>query len=112
MGLSFSPGTASWPYEGYAHFREQLAMWEGIDDLRAWWNNPFREDEQPTALAPLLDSSDVRGFISGPQCASMIPRLKAILKFHDMSHFDRSNLQALVKGMEHCAEHGCALAWG
>lgn len=113
MGLSFSPGGASWDHHGFNRMREQLAHFEGIDDLRAWWKNPLR-DGQDTPLYDLLDAEDVRGFFSAYQCERMLPRLKAILRdLPDRLHpYDHSNLQALVEGMEHCAGHGCAMSWG
>lgn len=114
MGLTFHPGDSQWDHGSYARFRRQLARYEGIRDLEKWRKNPFREDEQPTVLFPLLDAGDVHGFISGPQCERMLPRLLAIMECHETEFdpFDLQAFEALIEGMDHCARHGCALTCG
>lgn len=115
MGLSFRPGGASWSYNGYAALRHQIAAWEGIDlDQMKRFGGDRDWGGAETPLEPWLNSSDVQGFISGYGCSRMLPRLRAILKFmgEHLEPYDKSQLEALVRGMEHCAEHGCALSWG
>jgi len=117
MGLSYRPGGASWDYHGFAALRKQIAEFEGIMDLEAWWKNraPYQGDEgSGTPLMPWLDSGDVHGFFSASQCRMMVPRFEAILKFlgDHLSAYDRSNLVALVRGMQFCAECDCAMSWG
>lgn len=113
MGISFNPGGVSWSHGEYGELRRKLAALEGIDDIEAWWKDPFRA-ESPTALVPLLDAEDVHGFISGPSCREMVPRLKAIVKFNGdyLGQSDCVRLTSLIAAMEHCAQHGCALAFG
>ena len=113
MGLSFRPEDASWSYNGYADLRHRLALWEGIDlDEMKGFGGSVDWGDVVTALEPLLNSSDVHGFFTSSQCKQMIPRLVAILRDYDMSDYDRSNLSALVRGMQHCVQHGCAMSWG
>lgn len=119
MALSFAPGGAQWDHHSYSELRRQVALWEGLnlDEMKGFADadgNPgVRDwDEVHTPLEPWLNSSDVRGFISSSGCKQMAGRLAAILTYHDMSTTDRDKLAALLAGMTHCAEHGCALAWG
>lgn len=123
MGLSFTPGGAQWDYIGYSIFRLKLAALEGIDldKMRGFTDDPLPRDweDYPTALEPLLNSSDVHGFISGDACRKMLPRLRAVAEQWAASahpteneQFDLQALRALITGMEHCAEHGCALSYG
>lgn len=123
MGLSFSPGGAQWDYMGYKMFRTRLAAMDGIDldkmDGFATEPLPRDWDDYPTALEPLLNSSDVHGFISGEACRKMLPRLRAVADQWaaapdptENERFDLQALRSLIAGMEHCAEHGCALSYG
>ena len=123
MGLSFSPGGAQWDYAGYDMFRHRLAALDGIDldKMRGFTSDPLPRDweDYPTALEPLLNSSDVHGFISGEACRKMLPRLRAVADQWSTApdpteneQFDYQALRALIEGMEHCAEHGCALSYG
>lgn len=127
MGLSFRPGNAQWDYVGYSMFRKRLAALDGIDleKMRGFTEDPLPRDWEdfPTALEPLLNSSDVHGFISAESCRKMLPHLRVIAEqwrvelaaaTREMPHeeYDQPNLEALINGMEHCAEHGCALSYG
>lgn len=127
MGVSFSPSGAQWDHFGYGMFRRRLAALEGIDldKMRGFTTDPLPRDweDYPTALEPLLNSSDVHGFISSENCRRMLPRLRVIAEqwrkelqaaTGEMPHeeYDQSSLEALIEGMTHCAEHGCALQYG
>ena len=127
MGVSFSPGGAQWDYVGYGMFRRRLAALDGIDldRMRGFTEDPLPRDREdfPTALEPLLNSSDVHGFISSESCRKMLPRLRVIAEqwashlaasTDELPHerYDQPNLEALIEGMAHCAEHGCALQHG
>jgi hypothetical protein len=117
MGLSYRPGGASWNHFDFDHLRIQIAAFEGIDDLARWvkTRHPYEYDEgSGTPLAPWLGSSDIHGFFTASQCQMMIPRFEAILTYlgDHLSAYDRGNLVALIHGMRHCAEHGCAMSWG
>lgn len=113
MGLSYRPGGASWSYIGFGELRRQVADFEGIPNLEAWWNS-FDRSEMDTPLYEWLIGADVHGFFSASDCERMVPRFQAVLKhFGDrLSDYDRSNLEALTAGMQHCIEHGCAMSWG
>jgi hypothetical protein len=108
---------------GYKMFRTRLAAMDGIDldKMDGFTTEPLpREwEDYPTALEPLLNSSDVHGFISGEACRKMLPRLRAVADQWaaepdptDNEQFDLQALRSLIEGMEHCAEHGCALSYG
>jgi hypothetical protein len=123
MGLSFRPGNAQWDYIGYGMFRRRLAALDGIDldKMRGFTKDPLPRDWEdfPTALEPLLNSSDVHGFISGEDCRKMLPRLRVVAEQwtavpnpNENEAFDLQALGSLIDGMEHCADHGCALAYG
>jgi hypothetical protein len=123
MGLSFRPGDAQWDYIGYSMFRKRLAALDGIelDKMRGFTEDPLPRDweDYPTALEPLLNSSDVHGFISGEDCRKMLPRLRVVAEQwtaepnpNDNEAFDLQALRSLISGIEHCADHGCALAYG
>lgn len=123
MGLSFSPGNAQWSYVGYGMFRKRLAALDGIDldKMRGFSSDPLPRDWEdfPTPLEPLLNSSDVHGFISGEACRRMLPRLRVVAEQwaadpapDDNGAYDLQGLRSLIDGMEHCAEHGCALSYG
>lgn len=141
MSISFSPGGAQWDSISYGMFRRRLAALDGIDldKMRGFTADPLPRDweDYPTALEPLLNSSDVHGFISGTDCGRMLPRLRAVLHLWESQvearrwtqhatedalakagqevnalMLDMSRLRALIVGMEHCAEHGCALTYG
>lgn len=123
MGLSFSPGGAQWDYMGYSMFRQRLAALDGIElgRMRGFSEDPLPRDweDYPTALEPLLNSGDVRGFISGADCRKMLPRLRVIAEQwaakpdpNDNEAFDLQALRSLIGGIEHCADHGCALSYG
>jgi hypothetical protein len=117
MGLSYRPGGASWPHGGFDALRRQIAAFEGIDDLERWWKtrHPYEYDEgSGTPLTPWLNGHGQDGFFTASQCQMMIPRFEVILKYFGdhLSPFDRSNLVALVRGMQFCAEHDCAMSWG
>jgi hypothetical protein len=127
MGVSFSPGGAQWDYVGYGMFRRRLAALDGIDldKMRGFTTEPLPHDwdDYPTALEPLLNSSDVRGFISSESCRRMLPRLSAVAdqwrselaaatEENPHEAYDQPSLESLIEGMTHCAEHGCALQYG
>lgn len=123
MGLSFRPGDAQWDHIGYSMFRRRLAALDGIelDKMRGFTADPLPRDweDYPTALEPLLNSSDVHGFISGESCRKMLPRLRVVADQwaaepdpDDHEVFDLQALRSLIDGMEHCAAHGCALSYG
>lgn len=124
MGISYSPGGAEWSHEGYHMFRRRLAALDGIDldRMRGYTATgavPLDWEDYPTALEPLLNSNDTHGFISGEACRRMLPRLRVIADGwatqtdpDDNEAHDLQALQALIEGMEHCAEHGCALSYG
>jgi hypothetical protein len=123
VGLSFSPGGAQWDYAGYGMFRQRLASLDGIDldKMRGFSTEPLPRDweDYPTALEPLLNSGDVHGFISAESCRRMLPRLRVVAEQwsavpspNDNEAFDLQALQSLIGGMEHCADHGCALQYG
>lgn len=123
MGLSFSPGGAQWAYGGYAMFRRRLAALDGIDlnKMRGFTEDPLPRswEDFPTALEPLLNSSDVQGFISAEDCRKMLPHLRVIAEqwaaepnLNGNEAYDLQALRSLLDGMAHCAEHGCALSYG
>lgn len=123
MGLSFSPGGAQWDYVGYSMFRQRLAALDGIelDKMRGFSSEPLPRDwdDYPTPLEPLLNSSDVHGFIHASDCKRMLPRLHAVVQQwtadpspSDNEAFDLQALRSLIDGMQHCADHGCALSYG
>jgi hypothetical protein len=122
MGISFRPGDAQWDYIGYSMFRQRLAALDGIDLTRMRGfgaDEPLDWEDFPTALEPLLNSSDVHGFISGESCRKMLPRLRVVAdqwavepEPNANEEFDLQSLRSLIEGMGHCAEHGCALAYG
>ena len=127
MGISFSPGGAQWDYVGYGMFRRRLAALDGIDldRMRGFSTEVLPQDWEdfPTALEPLLNSGDVRGFVSSDACGRMLPRLRVIAEqwaghlaasTDELPHerYDQPNFEALIEGMAHCAEHGCALQYG
>jgi hypothetical protein len=123
MGVSFSPGGAQWDYVGYGMFRSRLAALDGIDldKMRGFTTEPLPRDweDYPTALEPLPNSSDVRGFISSDDCRRMLPRLRVVADQwgtapspNENEAFDLQALRSLIEGMEHCAGHGCALQYG
>jgi hypothetical protein len=123
MGISFSPGGAQWDSIGYAIFRLRLAALDGIDldKMRGFSADPLPRDweDYPTPLEPLLNSSDVHGFISAESCRKMLPRLRVVAEQwtsapneNENETFDLQALGSLIDGMEHCADHGCALQYG
>lgn len=123
MGVSFSPGGAQWDYVSYSMFRQRLASLDGIDlnQMRGFSTDAIPRDweDYPTPLEPLLNSSDVHGFISSESCRRMLPRLRVIAEQwsgapnpNDNESFDLQALRSLIEGMEHCADHGCALQYG
>jgi hypothetical protein len=123
VGISFSPGGAQWDSIGYAIFRLRLAALDGIDldKMRGFSADPLPRDweDYPTALEPLLNSSDVHGFISSENCRRMLPRLRVVAEQwavapnpKDSEVLDLRRLRSLIDGMGHCADHGCALQYG
>lgn len=114
MTLTFRPGGASWDPYTYNLLRARLAEWEGIElgEMDGHGGTVDWDDQSP--LVPMFASSDVRGFWSSSDCAKMLPKMRAVLRFHgdSLGEWDRSGLAALISGMEHCAEHGCALSYG
>ncbi|MCW2901738.1 MAG: hypothetical protein JWO67_4003 [Streptosporangiaceae bacterium] len=122
MGISFAPGGAQWDYLGYHMFRKRLAALDGIDlDRMAGFAKDETRDWEDylTPLEPLINSSDVRGFIGSWMCEQMLPKLRAVAAqwtaagpANHNEEYDLSSLGALIAGMEHCAEHGCALQYG
>jgi hypothetical protein len=123
MGVSFSPGGAQWDHFSYGAFRRRLAILDGIDldKMRGFSTEDLPRDweDYPTALEPLLNSSDVHGFISAESCRRMLPRLRVVAEQwsaaadpNDNEAFDLQALRSLIDGMEHCADHGCALQYG
>ncbi len=127
MGISFDPGGAQWAEGLFRQLQEQIAAWEGIDlpQMRGYGGTVDWDDQTP--LVPFFYSYDfsdesiaagfpamVRGFWSASQCEKMLPRLKALMTFHGdaLEPYHRRNLPALIAGMEHCAQHGCAMSYG
>ena len=116
MGLRINPGGASWAYGGFMRFRERLAEAEGLvlgemvgfGGEKPW---EFTSGNPVTTLAPLLNHSDCDGYLSGWQCEEVLPRLRSIVASWDDYDYDRRQGQALIAGMEHCAEHRCALVF-
>lgn len=119
MGVTIRPGGASWAYGGFMRFRERLAEAEGIDLREMKGFGGDREWELPngqsvTPLAPLLNHSDCDGYLAGYECASVLPRLKSIVESWGADgswDYDTQHGRLLVEGMEHCAQHGCALVF-
>lgn len=118
MGLRIYPGGASWAYGGFARFRERLAEAEGINlrDMEGYggtrsWELP--NGTPVTPLAPFLCHSDCDGYLDGYDCASVLPRLRFIVASwpDDPLDYDKRQARALIAGMEHCAEHRCALVF-
>ncbi|TMS00140.1 hypothetical protein [Nonomuraea basaltis] len=118
MGVSMYPGRASWSYSGFGSFRDRLAQAEGFD-LREmagfapfdapedWTGKPW--DTVHTTLEPLLNHSDCDGYLDAYECEQVIPRLRQIIATWPESDYDRQHGEALIKGMEHCVEHGCSM---
>ncbi|WP_084963335.1 hypothetical protein [Thermoactinospora rubra] len=120
MGLNISPGGASWSYSGFNRFRERLAVAEGfaLDEMEGF--KPFdapdtwvgkRWDEVQTSLKPLLDHSDCGGYLLARECEEVLPRLREIVATWPETDYDRRAAEALIAGMEHCVEHGCAMVF-
>lgn len=119
MGVYIHPGGAQWAYSGFNRFRARLAAAEGIDlDSMVGfggeqpWELP--NDTPVTSLAPLLNHSDCEGYLASYDCASVLPRLKAIVAGWGTDgswDYDTQHAGLLIEGMEHCAEYGCALVF-
>ena len=114
MGLDIRPGGASWSYRGFMNFRRNLAAEDGIDlDTMNGFGGNKSWDTVTSALEPLLDHSDCDGYIDSYDCETMIPRLRRVSQqWHGndaIRDYDVFQLDKLIAGMEHCAEHGCAL---
>ncbi|MCX4673552.1 hypothetical protein OG453_44150 [Streptomyces sp. NBC_01381] len=88
MGLMLCPGDgdtsspdAEWSYTGFAAFRRQLALAEGLilSEMRGFGGErPWSDVSTP--LEPLLDrADDGGGELSPAQCAAILPRLEAIV---------------------------------
>lgn len=117
MGLDINPGGAHWSYSGFNQFRRDLAKEEGlnIQDM-AGYGGTLEWDDTATDLRPLFNHSDCDGYIDAFDCEDMVPRLKQISEaWKSDSEVGRQyyidQLDSLIKGMEHCAEHGCALVF-
>ena len=121
MGVSIYPGRASWSYSGFANFRRALAGEEGINLAEMTGFGGTREWETSsgqhiTPLAPLLNHSDCDGYLHGYECEEVIPRLETILSkwARDADPETQYNVQhglALLAGMKHSVEHGCAVVF-
>lgn len=114
MGLDISPGGAYWSYTGFNRFRTRLAAEDGItlDAMDGFAIYGKSWDDAETTLTPLLHHSDCDGYIDSGECEEMLPRLREIRnKWLDVEPFDRDGVQLclLIEGMEHCANHDCAL---
>jgi hypothetical protein len=120
VGLSISPGDAHWSCTGFGHFRERLAEAEGfnfrdmdghapLDAPEDWVGRSW--DEVDTPLKPLLNHSDCDGYLHATECEQMIPRLRQIISSWPESDYDRRQGEALIAGMEHCVQHGCAVVF-
>jgi hypothetical protein len=66
-------------------------------------------DEIRSALKPLLNHSDCDGYLHGYECEEVLPRLRVIVAAWDPADYDTKQAAALIEGMEHCIEHGCAM---
>ena len=118
MGLDISPGDASWSYHGFGRFRERLAKAEGLvlSDMEGFGGTAEEGRQKPwdgvdSPLVPLLNHSDCDGYLHGYECEQVIPRLREIVSQWPESDYDRRNAEALIEGMEHCVQHGCALVF-
>jgi len=120
MGLGISPGGASWSYHGFGRFRERLAEAEGFNLREMRGFKPFDApetwvgkswDDVETPLKPLLNHSDCDGYLDDYECEEVLPRLREITVGWPRDDYDRRQVQALIEGMEHCIEHGCALVF-
>jgi hypothetical protein len=114
MGLSIYPGGASWAYGGFRRFRERLAEAEGFDlnEMAGYGDDPCRDwDEIHSTLAPLLNHSDRDGYLGAWECEPMVMRLRRIIRDWDEDDYDRQQAKVLIKGMEHCVEHRCAMVF-
>lgn len=122
MTLTFRPGGANWDHAGYRIFRERLAALDGVDLMAMPGYAPVSQldwDNYPSPVEDLLRAGSVHGHFRADQCRRMLPRLQAVLALWstmpDPDRFvvhDLAQLPALIKGMGHCTEHGCALVWG
>lgn len=120
MGLDISPGGAHWSYGGFADFRRKLAKefdieldtMEGfVADGRKWWDY-----DETVPIVPLLHHSDCDGTIGGWECEAMLPTLRLIYNKWVAENGDGMNyhlgpFEQLIEGMEHCAEHRCAMSF-
>ncbi|MEV7417017.1 hypothetical protein [Streptomyces sp. NPDC089919] len=89
MGLTLFPADgdggspdAGWSYSGFHAFRRQLARAEGfdLDEMRGFGGERAWSDVS-TALVPFLDRADNGGgVLSVAECASLLPRLEAIVE--------------------------------
>jgi hypothetical protein len=137
MSVAFQPAGASWDDEGFHRFRSRLAAADGIHlNSMAGYGGVLLWEDNPTLLQPLLTSPSDRGFISSEDSNTMLSRLSVIadqwsqlLASRGVSEntmdleslpddpetaslsYDLSQLRALIRGVEHCTLHGCALAY-
>ena len=130
MGVAMHPGEARWSYSGFHSFRKALALEEGLDldkmeGFGAFsaesgtipWDGGDYGDGWITPLAPLLSHSDCDGYINSWDCREVLPRLTEILDKWEAEgvswprDYDLQMGRELVKGMQHCAEHGCAMVF-
>jgi hypothetical protein len=137
MGLDISPGGAQWSYSGFMAFRERLAAEEEFNLLdmegfcrhhpgTPWRSDTARRDARPipwtevkSPLVPLLSHSDCDGVLLPYECEKMLPRLREIRAawstrtdgYDPAKDYDTQQLGALIDGMAHCVQNGCAVVF-
>ena len=135
MGLDISPGGAQWSYSGFMEFRRGLAAEEGLvlGEMEGFCQHyPGDENAHPgapcpvarrpwseadTPLEPLLSHSDCDGVLLPYQCEQMLPRLREIHYSwlvhvdYPVMDYDVRQLGALIDGMAHCVQNGCAVVF-
>jgi len=112
MGLSLSPGGASWSYSGYMDFRIRLAKeiginlaemegfeilgkHSGVETIKSWEN--VNDD-----IKILLVHSDCDGIMKHKKCAKVLPRLRQLISKWDDNDYDKQQALKLISGMEKC----------
>ncbi|WP_436842386.1 hypothetical protein [Streptomyces niveus] len=127
MGIVLFPGDddvtspdISWSYTGFSMFRKWLAQAEGfgLSEMRGFggdraWNSVS------TTLAPLLDHPDDDGpDLTPAQCATMLPRLEAIIdqRQHDggepVAERRIEDTRQLVTVIKFCLDKDVELVFG
>lgn len=137
MGLDISPGGAQWSYGGFMEFRQRLAAEEGFNLLdmqgfcRHYRGTPGEHPDEPcptattpwdeveSPLVPLLTHSDCEGVLLPDECEQMLPRLREVRAawstktddYDPAADYDTRQLGALIDGMAHCVQNGCAVVF-